>query len=87
MIQKIFDTNFEIDRALPKGKNNKVIWPMKDELGGHIMKKFLGWQPKSYNYLKDNNDEGKKVKGTKSVSQKENLNFSIVKTVLKHQKL
>ena len=26
---------------------------MKDELGGHIMKKFLGWQPKSYNYLKE----------------------------------
>ena len=68
MIQKIFDTNLEIDRALPIGKNNKVIWPMKDEFGGHIMKKILDWQPKSYNYLKDNNDVGKKVKGTKSVS-------------------
>ena len=29
-----FDTsNFEIDRPLPRGKNKKVIWLMKDELG------------------------------------------------------
>ena len=28
-----FDTNFELDRPLPEGKNKNVIGLMKDELG------------------------------------------------------
>ena len=31
-------SNYEIDRALPKRKNTKVIGLMKDELGSKIMK-------------------------------------------------
>ena len=59
-LEKRFDTsNFEIDRSLPIGKNNKVIRLMKNELGGQIMKKFVGLRPKTYSYLKDNNDEAK----------------------------
>ena len=50
-------SNFEIDRHLPKGKNKKVIGLMKDELGEQIMKEFVGLGAKTYNYLKDNNDE------------------------------
>ena len=38
---------------------------MKDELGRQIMKQFLGLRAKTYSYLKDNNDEDKKAKGTK----------------------
>ena len=39
---------------------------MKGELGKQIIKKMFGLRPKTYSYLKDNNDEGKKAKGTKS---------------------
>ena len=61
-------SNFEIYRPLPKGKNKKVIGLMKDELGGQIMKEFVGLRPKTYSYLKDNNDEDNKTKGAKCVS-------------------
>ena len=33
---------------------------MKDELGGKIVKEFV--KEKTYSYLKDNNDEDKKLK-------------------------
>ena len=32
------------------------------------MKDFVGLRTKTYSYLKDNNNEDKKAKGTKSVS-------------------
>ena len=65
-VQTRFDTsNFEIDRPLPKGKNKKVIGLMKDDLGGQVMKKFVRLRAKTYRYLKANNDEDKKAKGTK----------------------
>ena len=44
-----FDTsNFELDRALPKGKNKKVIGLMKDELGRKVMIKFVALTAKTY---------------------------------------
>ena len=39
---------------------------MKDELGRQIIKKYIGLCPKTYSYLKNNNDKGKKAKGTKT---------------------
>ena len=45
-VETRFDTsNYELDRLLPKGKN-EVIWLMKDELGGQIMEEFVGLRPK-----------------------------------------
>ena len=35
-------SNFELDRPLPKVINKKVIGIMKDDLGGQIMKEFVG---------------------------------------------
>ena len=62
--------NFEIDTPLPKGKNEEVIGIVKDELGGQILKKFVGLRAKIYSYLKDNNDEDKRVKRHKKVYHK-----------------
>ena len=75
-------SNFEIERKLLIGKN-KVIGLMKNELGGQIMKKFVGLKPNSYSYLKDNDDEGKKSKGTKKCFIKRKLKFQDYKNCLK----
>ena len=46
-VEKRFDTsNYEINRLLPTGKNNKVIGLMKDELGVKIMTEFVPLRPK-----------------------------------------
>ena len=59
-VETRFDTsNYELDRQLTNGKNEKVIGLMKDELGGTIMKKFVGFRAKTYSYLIDG---GSKVK-------------------------
>ena len=61
--ETIFDTsNFELDRLLPKSKNENVIGLMKDELLGQTTEKFFGLRAKSCRYLRDNNDENKKAK-------------------------
>ena len=67
--------NFEIDRPFSKGKNKNIIGLMKDESGGKIMKELFGLKTKTYSYLKDNNDDDKKVKGTKKCVIKRKLKF------------
>ena len=43
---------------------------MKDELGGKIMKEFIGLRPKCYSYLMDDGKVDKKAKGTKKMCSK-----------------
>ena len=75
-----FDTpNIELHRLLLKQKNKKVIGLMKDELGGQTIKEFVGLRAKIYSYLKDNNDEDKKEKGTKKCFIKRKLKFQLKK--------
>ena len=46
-VETRFDTScYELDRSLPKRKNKK-IGLMKDELGGKIMRKFVGLRAKT----------------------------------------
>ena len=37
---------------------------MRDELGGKIMKEFVGLKTKTQSYLIDDNDDRKQAKGT-----------------------
>ena len=40
--RRFVTSNYELDSSLPKGKNEKVIGLMKDELGQKTMTKFVG---------------------------------------------
>ena len=45
---------------------------MKDELGGKMIREFVGLRAKTYSHLQDNNDEDKKAKSTENVCHKKN---------------
>ena len=66
-VERWFDTsNYDKNdkRPLQIGVNKKVIGMFKDELGGKIMKEFCAPRAKTYSYLKDDDSEEKKAKGT-----------------------
>ena len=69
---KLGSSNYELSRPLPKGKNNKVIGVAKNELGGKVMKEFIGLKVKTYSYLIDDSREDKKGKETKKCVIKKN---------------
>ena len=51
------------------------------------MKEFVGLRAKTYSYLKDNNDEDKKAKGTKKCVIKRKLKFENYKNCLEATQL
>ena len=56
-----FDTlSYEFNRPLPKGKNKEVVGVMEDELGGKVMKEFVGLRVKTYSYIIDDDSKYKK---------------------------
>ena len=59
---------------------------MKDELGGKIMKEFIGLKSKCYSYLMDDNKIDKKAKGTKKCVIKKYLVFDNYLECLKEKK-
>ena len=61
---KIIKDHFELV------KTKKVIRLFKDELGGKIMKEFVGLRAKAYAYLMDYGSEHKGAKGTKKCIKK-----------------
>ena len=82
-VEARFDTSgYEPDRPLPIGKNKKVIGLMKDELGGKIMKEFIGLRPKTYSYKIGEKDEPKKCKGIKKCVVKKTISFEDYKRCL-----
>ena len=68
-------SNFELDRPLPKAKNKRVIELIKDELGGQVMKEFVGLRAKTYSYLKNNNDKDGKSKRQKKCVIERKIKF------------
>ena len=64
------------------GKNKKVIGLFKDELGGKIMKEFVGLRTKTWTYLMDDDSKHKKVKGAKKCVMKWELMFKNYKDCL-----
>ena len=67
---RLNNLNFELDRPLSKGKNEKVIGLTKDKLDGQIMKEFIQLGAKRYSYLEKNNNEDKKQKVQKACHKK-----------------
>ena len=56
---------------------------MNNELGGKIMKTFVGLRAKAYSYIIDDRSENKKAKGTKTCVVKIKLKFEDSKNCLK----
>ena len=86
-VEKKYDTsNYAVERPLPIGKNKKKIGFMKNELGGEIMKEFIGMKPKCYAYLMDDGNVDKKAKGTKKCVIKRLIMYDNYRESLKEKK-
>ena len=84
---KFDNSNFEVKRTLPIGKNKNVIGLVKGELGGEIITKFIALRPKTYSYLTDNDKIDKKAKGTKKCVMKKMIKFNDYKKCLLNDKV
>ena len=89
-VEKWFDTsNYDEDDKilLPIVKNIKVISLFKGELGGKIMKEFVGLRAKTYTYLMNDDIEHKKAKETKKCMITRELMFKNYEDCLFNDKI
>ena len=73
-----------MNEPLPKRKQKDI---MTDELGGKIMKTFVGLRVKTYSYLIDDGSEDEKAKGTIKCVIKRKLKFEDYKNCLEATQL
>ena len=86
-VEKKYDTsNYACERPLPIGKNKKKHWFNEGELGGKIMKEFVGLRPKCYSYLMNDGKVDKRAKGIKRCVTKRCLIFDNYVECLKEKK-
>ena len=88
-VEKWFETsNYSEDDDRPlRRKLNKKNRFFKDELGGKITKEFVAIRPATYSYLKDDDCEKKKAKGTKKCVIKRRFKFNDYKDCLLNNKI
>ena len=61
--QEMFDfSNYSTKSKYFDNSSKLVVGKMKDETNGVVIKEFLGWKPKMYSYLLDDNSKLKKQK-------------------------
>ena len=74
-----------MDRLMPKGKNEKVIELMKDELGKKKYEKLCWTKKKTYSYLTYDSNEDKKARGAKEYRRFENNRNCLEATQLENE--
>ena len=74
---KFYTSNYESESLLRRGKNEKAIGLMKDELGGKILTEVTALRPKILSYLTDYHDK-KKQKPQKSLSRNKNVYLKFI---------
>ena len=72
---------------MPKGKNEKLVGLMQDELGGKIMIKFVTLRAKTYGYSIGNGSEDKNAKGAKKCVIKRKIKLENCKNCLEATQL
>ena len=65
----------------------KILKLIKDELGRQIIEEFVGLRTKICSYLKNNNDEDKKAKGTKNCVMQSKIKFQDYKNCLEEAQI
>ena len=50
---KLDNSNYELDRLIPREENYKMIILIVEQLGGKLTAKLVWLRPKLYGYLKD----------------------------------
>ena len=78
---RFYTSNYELNRPLPKRRNENVIGLIKYKLGAESLKLIFALRAKTYSYLIDDGRNDKKATGMKKLCLKKKLNLKIMKIV------